>query len=75
MQHKRQWLYLRPALDLINLLDRVGVKSAARKAVNRFRRNGNELPCGYERSRCVQIIFSDYLSFHQLSACLLSFSA
>ena len=47
MQHKRQWLYLRSALDLINLLDRVGVKSAACKAVNRFRRNGNELPCGY----------------------------
>ena len=75
MQHERQWLYLWSAFDLVDLLDSVGIKTAARKAVHRFRRHGDELARCYERSRFAESGFSYYLCLHQLSACLLSFSA
>ena len=43
MEHERKGLHLRASLDLIDLLDRLRIKTAARKTVHRFRRESHQL--------------------------------
>ena len=74
MHHQRQWLDGRPALDLIDLRNGGGIQSVAGKAVDRLRRDGDELP-GADGIRCLRDLGCDSFRVHVSSADARSFSA
>ena len=74
VHHQRQWLDGRPALDLIDLRNGGGIQSVAGKAVDRLRRDGDELP-GADGIRCLRDLGCDSFRVHVSSADARSFSA
>ena len=74
VHHQRQRLYGRPALDLIDLRDGSRIQPVAGKAIDRLRRDGDEL-AGADGVRCLRDLGCDSFRVHASSADARSFSA
>ena len=74
VHHQRQRLDARPAFDFIDLRDGFGVKPISGEAVDRLRRDGDELP-GADGVRRLRDLGCDPLCFHASSTDARSFSA
>ena len=74
VHHQRQRLYGRPALDLIDLRDGSRIQPVAGKAIDRLRRDGDEL-AGADGVRRLRDLGCDSFRVHVSSADARSFSA
>ena len=74
VHHQRQRLDARPAFDFIDLRDSLGVEAVSGKAVDRLRRDSDELP-GADGIRRLRDLGCDPLCFHASSTDARSFSA